>query len=439
MTNAQPALVPGRLALEDGTVIHAHAFGATGRGIAQTAEIVFNTAMTGYQEAITDPSYFGQILVFTSPQIGNTGVNTEDVESAKVQVSGIVCRELSRVVSNFRATSDLASYLRDGGVLGLTGVDTRALTRRLRVSGVMRSVITDIPVEKLSDADLIKAAKGAPDMNGQNLVPNVGCANPLTWRETLGDWSPLGSMGRRPRRVLALDCGAKRNILRNLADRGCEVSVVPHTISGPEIRARLNAGEADGLFISNGPGDPAAVESVIAALHDVLNPPAGQAKTPIIPTFGICLGHQLLGLALGAKTYKLKFGHRGLNHPVLNKITGRVEITSQNHGFAVDPDSLTRLGGDPTHIHLNDQTLAGFALKDRPVFAVQHHPEAAPGPHDASYLFDAFVQMMDDREPLGLAGLQRVVRQRTVGGSSESGQTLSNLSTANAISNTPGR
>ncbi len=411
MTNPSEAQRPGRLALEDGSVFHGQAFGATGRGIAQAAEVVFNTAMTGYQEALTDPSYWGQILVMTSPLIGNTGVNEEDVESVKVQVSGFVVRELSRVVSNFRATTDLSTYLARNGVLGLTGVDTRALTRRLRVRGVMRGVVTDIPHADLSDEQLVAAGRHAPDMAGANLVPKVGCSSPLRWSETLGDWTYEGEFtgpnAKRRFRVLALDCGAKRNILRNLAERGCDVEVVPHTISAKEIRDRFAAGKADGLFISNGPGDPAAVDATISTLRDVLNVPG---NTQSIPTFGICLGHQLLSLALGAKTYKLKFGHRGLNQPVLNLLTGRVEITSQNHGFAVDPESLKGIGGEVTHINLNDQTVAGFCTPDRPVFAVQHHPEASPGPHDAGYLFDAFVTMMGDRKPLHRSELQVIAR-----------------------------
>ncbi len=397
----------GRLALTDGSVFAGSAFGAVDRGLVVAAEVVFNTAHTGYQESLTDPSYTGQILVSTMPLVGNTGVNEEDVESSKVQVSGFVVRELARRHSNFRATLDLSSYLVRHGVLGLSGVDTRAITRRLRTTGVMAGVLTDRG--DLSDADLVARARSAPDMSGQNLVPLVGCATNQTWKETLGEWSPTragegvgkgeGSAGSRAAtagrkfRVLAIDCGAKRNILRNLADRGCELSVVPHTISGAEIQRRFDAGEIDGLFISNGPGDPAAVEQTIRTLKDVLSAPP--EKT--IPTFGICLGHQLLSLAAGARTYKLKFGHRGANQPVLNSVTGRVEITSQNHGFAVDAESLSRVGGETTHTNLNDQTVAGFRLKDRPVFAVQHHPEASPGPHDAGYLFDEFVALMADR------------------------------------------
>lgn len=394
----------GRLALQDGAVFTGVPFGAVGRGLCVPAEVVFNTAMTGYQEALTDPSYTGQILVMTSPMMGNYGVNREDVESRKVQVSGFVVRELVRVHSNFRATMSLAEYLAGEGVLGLAEVDTRALTRRLRTAGVMQGVITDAPLSEVSDVELVRRAQAAPSMAGQNLVPSVGCNSKQTWAETLGPWSltaqlpgvERGKAGRRFR-VLALDCGAKANILRNLADRGCEVVVVPHDTGAAEIAGMFERGEADGLFISNGPGDPAAVEATIATLSTLLKT-AVRGKT--IPTFGICLGHQLLGLALGAKTFKLKFGHRGANQPVKNLMTGKVEITSQNHGFAVDPESLKAVGGEATHVHLNDGTLAGFRLKDRPVFCVQYHPEASPGPHDSAYLFDAFVKMMGDREPV---------------------------------------
>ncbi len=394
-------LPPGRLAIADGALFRGMAFGATGRGRGgpEPAEIVFNTAMTGYQEALTDPSYSGQVLVMTAPLVGVYGVNDEDVESTRVQVAGFVVRELVRKPSNQRATRSLEEYLRDEGILGLTGVDTRALTRRLRVAGVMQGVLTDRA--DLSDDELVRMARTAPGMSGQNLVEHVGCRSQRTWTEALGAWRPMLRAARpaedgKRLRVLALDCGAKLNILRNLADRGCDVTVAPHDAPGEDIRAAFERGEFDGLFISNGPGDPAAVEATIRSLRELVAGPA--ERTP--PTFGICLGHQLLALALGATTYKLKFGHRGVNQPVQNLLTGHIEITSQNHGFAVDAWSLERVGGAPTHINLNDGTLAGFRMLDRPVFAVQHHPEASPGPHDAGYLFDAFVRAMRDRKPV---------------------------------------
>jgi carbamoyl-phosphate synthase small subunit len=385
----------GRLALGDGTVFRGTAFGATGRKLRIVAEVVFNTAISGYQESLTDPSYTGQILVATFPLIGNVGINTEDVESRKVQVSGFVIRELARLHSNYRATQDLSSYLAANGVLGIADIDTRALTRKLRSMGVVPGVITDDA--SLSDAELVEMARKAPSMGGQNLVPLVGCSSGQSWSETLGEWSETAMMepktsrpsGKRLR-VLALDCGAKANILRNLTDRGCEVRVVPHDTSAADIKALHASGQIDGLFISNGPGDPAAVEKTIATLREIVALPAAES----IPTFGICLGHQLLALALGAKTYKLKFGHRGINQPVFNTRLGKVEITSQNHGFAVDPESLKAAGGEATHVHLNDGTLAGFRVPGKPIFSVQYHPEASPGPHDASYLFDEFVASM---------------------------------------------
>lgn len=383
------ARVPARLALADGSVFHGQGFGATGRGIVSTAEVVFNTAMCGYQESLTDPSYTGQILVSTFPLVGNYGVNEQDVESKKVQVSGFIVRELANLHSNFRATTDLSSYLAREGVLGLVGVDTRALTRRLRSAGVMSGVLTDRSTADLSDADLVRMAREAPSMAGQNLVPAVGCSSSQAWTESLGEWTTSPEPGRRYR-VVALDCGAKANILRNLTDRGCDVTVIPHDTPAAEIASKFKKGEVDGLFISNGPGDPAAVDKTITCLRELLT----DSASPSIPTFGICLGHQLLSLALGANTYKLKFGHRGANQPVLNTTTGKVEITSQNHGFAVDVDSLAKVGAEATHFNLNDMTLAGFRMKDRPVFAVQHHPEASPGPHDAGYLFDQFVSLM---------------------------------------------
>ena len=394
-----------RLALADGSLFQGSAFGATDSPRTIAAEVVFNTAMSGYQESLTDPSYTGQILVATAPLIGNTGTNPEDVESTKVQVSGFVVRELADLHSNYRADSDLSEYLAANGVLGLTDVDTRALARRLRVAGVMAGVLSNDPA--IGDADLVRLARASHDTTGQNLVPLVGCSSRQTWHDTLGEWAPTATLGGHPGRtleadgerrfrVLALDCGAKWNILRHLTQRGCEVVVAPHDTPAQEIRAAVERGEIDGLFVSNGPGDPAAVTNTIDTLRALIAPGSG----PVVPTFGICLGHQLLSLAAGATTYKLKFGHRGVNQPVRNILTGRVEITSQNHGYAVDTPSLEAVGGEATHINLNDQSLAGFRLTDRPVFAVQHHPEASPGPHDANYLFDAFVRTMATREPV---------------------------------------
>lgn len=393
-SNDDAALPVGRLALSDGSVFVGQAFGATGRGVTSRAEVVFNTAMCGYQESLTDPSYTGQILTQTFPLIGNTGVNAEDVESVKVQVAGFIVRELARLHSNYRATDSLASYLRKAGVLGLTGIDTRALTKKLRTTGSMNGVLTDRA--DLSDAQLVELARTAPSMAGQNLVPLVGCSAKASWTETLGEWKPADApSGTHKFKVLALDCGAKANILRNLTERGCDVTVVPHNTPSADIIHMYESGQVDGLFISNGPGDPAAVEATIKTLREVIN------TDNVMPTFGICLGHQLLALAVGAKTYKLKFGHRGGNQPVLNEESGRVEITSQNHGFAVDPGSLVAVGGKPTHRHLNDGTLAGFRLEGKPVFCVQYHPEASPGPHDSGYLFDEFVGAMASRRGAG--------------------------------------
>jgi carbamoyl-phosphate synthase small subunit len=396
-----PSAPPARLALADGSVFEGLAFGAVGRSIKSTGEVVFNTAMVGYQESLTDPSYTGQILVQTFPLIGNTGVNTLDEESRKVQVAGLVVRELARRYSNYRANDSLSHYLAKFGVLGIAGIDTRSLTKRLRGGGAMPGILTDDPT--LTDAQLVEKARSAPSMAGQNLVPLVGCSSKQTWKDVLGEWKPAAVKVNRARRfrVLALDCGAKSNILRNLAERNCDVTVVPHDISAAQVRSMYEQHEVDGFFISNGPGDPAAVEKTIATLRELLSAPADKT----IPTFGICLGHQLLALALGAKTYKLPFGHRGANQPVLHTPSGRVEITSQNHGFAVDRESLEKVGGVATHVHLNDGTLAGFRVAGKPVFCVQYHPEASPGPHDSGYLFDEFVQIMGTRaEPAPAIG-----------------------------------
>lgn len=387
---------PARLALADGSVFHGQAFGATGRGLRSVGEVVFNTAMTGYQESLTDPSYTGQILVQTVPLVGNTGINPEDLESAKVQVAGLIIHEYTKVYSNFRADRSLGQWLSEAGVLGLADIDTRALTRHLRTAGVLMGVLTDDT--KPTDAELVALARRAAPMDGQNLAALVGCATPYGWDETLGDWAPDIIPSDDAPVILALDCGAKRNILRNLAARNCRVRVVPHTISAAEIHDEFVSGRAQGLFISNGPGDPDAVNQTIESLRAVLKDPALKP----MPIFGICLGHQLLALAMGARTYKLPFGHRGANQPVRDDTTGKVEITSQNHGFAVDPESLRAVGGNPTHIHLNDQTLAGFEIPGRPVFSVQFHPEASPGPHDASHLFNRFVEEARKHLPKGV-------------------------------------
>lgn len=394
-----PTLPPARLALEDGTVFHGSAFGDTTPKVVD-GEACFNTAMTGYQEVLTDPSYAGQIVAMTYPLIGNYGVNDLDVESDKVHVRGFVVRELARSASNYRSLHKLEQWLETQGVTGLTGVDTRALTRILRIEGAMKAVLaTDTD---LSDAELVDAAQASRGLVGVNLVQTVTGKDALRWSADLGEWAPVqGGVHRTGKRyhVVALDCGAKLNILRNLTDQGCDVTVLPCGATPEQIREH----KPDGLFVSNGPGDPAAVEPTIASLKEL----AGE-----FPTFGICLGQQLLSLALGAQTYKLRFGHRGANHPIQNLETGKVEITSQNHGFAVDTEALERAGGQATHINLNDKTLAGFRHKEKPIFAVQYHPEASPGPHDARYLFDCFLHMLETgKAPTG-AQMDDAQRQR---------------------------
>lgn len=356
------------LALEDGTIFAGESFGAEGTS---AGEVVFNTAMSGYQEILTDPSYCGQIVTMTSPLIGNYGVNLEDVEAAKLHLSGFVVKELARRHSNYRASGSLHDYLHAAGVVGISGVDTRALTRRLRERGSLRGVIST----ELSDpAVLVGKARASTQMEGRNLVETV-----MPRQETRIE--PAG--GSAKFRIVAVDCGIKQNILRELARLGCEVRVVPPTTSAE----RILESRPHGLLLGNGPGDPATVGDAIQTMQNLMGR---------LPIFGICLGHQLLALALGAKTYKLKFGHHGANHPVQNVDTGRVEITSQNHGFAVDVPSLESVGGQVTHVNLYDQSLEGFAHPDRRVFAVQYHPESAPGPHDSQYLFEQFVQMLDD-------------------------------------------
>lgn len=379
-------LVPARLALEDGSVFEGQAFGATSPRVVG-GEVCFNTSMSGYQEILTDPSYAGQIITMTCPLIGNYGVaGSDDMESAGIHARGFIVRELANRVSNFRAEKSLSAWLKEKNVVGLTGIDTRALTRRLRVTGAMQGVICTDAAK--TDAELVAAAKAEPSLNGRNLAADVACDKPCGWSENLGAWAPLhgaASTTRKTFKVVALDCGAKHNILRNLADQGFDITVLPWDATPEQILSH----KPDGLFISNGPGDPAAVEATIKTLNTLVN-----AAKPL-PTFGICLGHQLLSLALGAKTYKLKFGHRGGNHPIQNLGTGKVEITAQNHGFAVERESLEAVNGEVTHINLNDDTVAGFRHKVLPVFAIQYHPEASPGPHDSRYLFDCFRTMIE--------------------------------------------
>jgi carbamoyl-phosphate synthase small subunit len=369
-----------KLALEDGLVFTGTSFGA--EGTAQ-GEVVFNTSMTGYQEALTDPSYAGQVLTMTYPLVGNYGVNIEDVEShnRRIQVAGFVIKELSPIVSNFRASRSLHDYLLASNVMGLSGIDTRSLTRHLRVQGAMNGVMS---TELLDDAALVARAKAVPSMKGMDLVPLVTPKEAYDWPEGYSSAFAQAHRdhGKRVFRVVAIDCGAKVNILRNLVECGCQVHVVPATASAEQILER----KPEGLFLSNGPGDPEAVTYTIATLQELIGR---------LPVFGICLGHQLLTWALGGRTFKLKFGHRGANQPVRNQATGKVEITSQNHGFSADEASLVKSGAAVTHVNLNDQTVEGFTHADKALFSVQYHPEASPGPHDATYLFDCFRDMME--------------------------------------------
>ncbi len=373
------APVPAILALADGTVFRGQAIGATG---ASAGEVVFNTAMTGYQEILTDPSYAGQIVTLTYPHVGNTGVNPEDVESRQIFAAGLVIRDLPRVVSNWRSTQDLSSYLRAAGILGICDIDTRKLTRILREQGAQNGCLMAGHVDA---QEAQQRARAAPSMAGLDLAKVVSCSSPYEWA---GSTWALGTGYREqpPARfhIVAYDYGIKHNILRMLAERGCRVTVVPAQTPAQHALAR----RADGIFLSNGPGDPEPCGYAVEAIRRFL--------AEGIPTFGICLGHQLLGLAVGGKTLKMKFGHHGANHPVLDKDTGQVLITSQNHGFAVDPTTLPA-NVRVTHVSLFDGSLQGIALTDKPAYSFQGHPEASPGPHDMAYLFDRFIRMMEKR------------------------------------------
>ena len=373
------------LALTDGTVFEGHQFGATGEAV---GEVVFNTSMTGYQEVLTDPSYKGQIVTMTYPLIGNYGCNEVDIESVGPQVEGFVVREYSAFHSNWRSKWSLDTYLTENGIIGIQNIDTRALTRRLRVHGVMNGCLATESVDEILDAEsLVAKAQAWHGLVGWDLVQRVTCPNSYSWNQHLSSHHQQRLQDTthsedRNFRVIAMDFGIKYNILRQLTEHGCEVQVVPAKTTAEEILAA----EPDGVFLSNGPGDPMPLDYAIKTIQELMG------KKPI---FGICLGHQLLGLALGGKTFKLKFGHRGANQPVKSMETNQVEITSQNHGFCVDIDSLPNTV-DITHINLNDDTLEGIRHRDLPAFSVQYHPEASPGPHDASYLFSQFTKMMAD-------------------------------------------
>ncbi len=368
------------LALEDGLVLKGRSF--TGEGEA-AGEVVFNTAMTGYQEILTDPSYKGQIVTMTYPLIGNYGINPEDIESRGVQVEGFIVKEYHPYPSNWRAQGRLADYLKAAGKLGVEGIDTRAVTKRLREVGAMRGLISTVD---LAPESLVRRARELPSMEGQDLVPAVTCKRPYWWPQFQAetDATDLETLWaqRSGKKVVLYDYGVKFNIIRSLIERGLQVLVVPATLSAEAI-LRL---KPDGIILSNGPGDPAAVTYAVDNVRQCL----GAA-----PVFGICLGHQLLGLALGGRTFKLKFGHRGANQPVKSRLSGRVEITSQNHGFAVDLESIPDPKVELTHINLNDNTLEGLRHPGLKAFSVQYHPEACPGPHDADYLFEEFLQLVE--------------------------------------------
>ncbi len=367
------------LALADGRYFTGRSLGAPGE---ICGEVVFNTSMAGYQEILTDPSYRGEIVTMTYPQIGNTGINLEDVESRQPFLSALVVKESCPFPSNWRSQMSLDAYLKAQGIVGIEGIDTRALVRHIRDQGAQTGIVSSLD---LDPASLIGKARKAPSIVGQDLVQEVSCQEPYAWEQGVWDladgYTDAGET-ERPLKVVAFDFGIKQNILRNLTTAGCNVIVVPATTSAEAVLKMA----PDGVFLSNGPGDPEPITYAQETIRQLLGK---------LPLFGICLGHQLLAIALGGKTYKLKFGHRGGNQPVLDKLTGKVEITSQNHGFAVDHQSL---GPDieVSHINLNDQTVEGIRHKNYPAFSVQYHPEASPGPHDAHYLFARFIDMIKD-------------------------------------------
>jgi carbamoyl-phosphate synthase small subunit len=375
-----PAPAEGLLVLADGTLLRGQAFGARGTVI---GEVVFNTGMTGYQEVITDPSYAGQLVTFTYPELGNTGVNAADREAERPHARGVIARELSPVASSWRAEGSLDDWLAQHGVVGIRGIDTRALVRHLRQGGAINGAISS---DGTAPAQLLAQVRSAPTMGGLNLAAAVSTATPYTWDSlcAAGFDQRQRQQPGHPYRVVAIDFGIKRAILERLVAHGCTVQVLPANASLDEVLA-LNP---EGVFLSNGPGDPAAVSSGITLAKGLL-------QQNDLPVFGICLGHQILGLALGGTTFKLGYGHRGLNHPCGSP--GEVEITSQNHGFAIDPDSLPADRVAITHLNLNDRTVAALALHAQPVFGVQYHPEASPGPHDADHHFGRFTALMAER------------------------------------------
>ncbi|NLI80771.1 MAG: glutamine-hydrolyzing carbamoyl-phosphate synthase small subunit [Deltaproteobacteria bacterium] len=369
---------PALVVLEDGTVFKGYSFAGHGRAL---GEVVFNTGMTGYQEVLTDPSYKGQIVAMTYPLTGTYGINDEDMESASVQVEAFLVREYQEFCSNWRSRRSLSEFLNAHGVMGVEGIDTRALTRHIRRLGAMRGVVATDTEDVRTLLDEVLAF---PGLNGVDMVERVTCERPYRWKDGVKrtDIPATWDAGDSGFRVTAIDCGIKYNILRNLERAGCQVLVLPAGSTAEEVLAT----QPDGIFLSNGPGDPAAVHHVIHTVRELL----GRR-----PMFGICLGHQIMGLALGGRTFKLKFGHRGVNQPVKDMTTGKVEITSQNHGYCVDPQSLSNAGVRLTHVNLNDNTLEGMEHPDLQAFSVQYHPEASPGPHDAAYLFERFVRLME--------------------------------------------